>query len=52
MSVTRELTHADLEGIEPAKCPTCTYPGFVFQHDERGELVFHPGRVFPCRVSS
>lgn len=40
MSATRELTHADLEGIEPVKCPVCTYPGFVYQ----------TGRVFPYRV--
>lgn len=50
MSAARELTHDDLEGIEPAKCPACTYDGFVFQTDERGSLVFHPGRIFPCRV--
>lgn len=37
-------------GQSPTWCTTCGHPGGVLRRDERGLLVAHPGRTFPCRI--
>jgi hypothetical protein len=32
-------------------CPTCSHPGYRQRPDDRGTLIRHPGRAWPCRVS-
>lgn len=37
-------------GAELDECPTCQFPGYVHTRDQRGLLIRHPGRAWPCRV--
>lgn len=35
---------------EPVNCPVCDALGFEESTDERGVLIRHPRRLWPCRA--
>lgn len=37
------------QGLRPVHCPACQWPGIVVKADDRGQLINHHGRMFPCR---
>lgn len=32
------------------RCPTCSFSAFLERPDDRGILIYHRGRYFPCRA--
>jgi hypothetical protein len=47
----RQMQAIEDIGEDSIHCPTCDAPGYAAVNDDRGTLVRHLGRAFPCRVA-